>query len=207
MSILTDWITNIILFILLAVVIDLLLPNSTMQKYAKVVISLLLIVVIINPIFKLFSTDMDQLLAEIQLESSYNEDEGKNLIDLQKKEIQASQRAYILNYMAVQMEKQAEKELVQNYDVTISQILPTFSEQDTQINSQSQPDHIEVTLQHKPEEAALETVQMVEIDASKNPVPKKDTQKTEAEEIAAYLANIWEVEAETITVHLEGGRE
>ncbi|MEN2451142.1 stage III sporulation protein AF, partial [Bacillus sp. JR_15] len=34
MSFLTEWITSIILFILFAIVIDLLLPNSSMQKYA-----------------------------------------------------------------------------------------------------------------------------------------------------------------------------
>ncbi|MCY8267765.1 stage III sporulation protein AF, partial [Bacillus haynesii] len=42
MEFLTEWLTNIILFILMAIVIDMLLPNSSMQKYAKMVISLLL---------------------------------------------------------------------------------------------------------------------------------------------------------------------
>lgn len=54
MSFLTEWITSIILFILFAIVIDLLLPNSSMQKYAKMVVSLLLIVVMLNPIFAFF---------------------------------------------------------------------------------------------------------------------------------------------------------
>lgn len=34
-----------------------LLPSSSMQKYAKMVVSLLLIVVMLTPIFKLFKTD------------------------------------------------------------------------------------------------------------------------------------------------------
>ena len=37
MEFLTEWLTNIILFILMAIVIDMLLPNSSMQKYAKMV--------------------------------------------------------------------------------------------------------------------------------------------------------------------------
>ncbi|MDI5788458.1 stage III sporulation protein AF [Bacillus licheniformis] len=35
MEFLTEWLTNIILFILMAIVIDMLLPNSSMTKYAK----------------------------------------------------------------------------------------------------------------------------------------------------------------------------
>ncbi|MCY9430773.1 stage III sporulation protein AF, partial [Bacillus spizizenii] len=45
MSFLTEWLTTIVLFILFAIVIDMLLPSSSMQKYAKMVVSLLLIVV------------------------------------------------------------------------------------------------------------------------------------------------------------------
>lgn len=57
MSFLTEWLTTIVLFILFAIVIDMLLPSSSMQKYAKMVVSLLLIVVMLTPIFKLFKTD------------------------------------------------------------------------------------------------------------------------------------------------------
>lgn len=53
MSFLTEWLTTIVLFILFAIVIDMLLPSSSMQKYAKMVVSLLLIVVMLTPIFKL----------------------------------------------------------------------------------------------------------------------------------------------------------
>lgn len=77
MSFLTEWITNIIVFILLAVVIDLLLPNSSMQKYAKMVISLLLIIVIINPIFKIFSADMNDVLNDFRLQASSEGETGK----------------------------------------------------------------------------------------------------------------------------------
>ncbi|MCY8129840.1 stage III sporulation protein AF, partial [Bacillus spizizenii] len=40
MSFLTEWLTTIVLFILFAIVIDMLLPSSSMQKYAKMVVSL-----------------------------------------------------------------------------------------------------------------------------------------------------------------------
>ena len=42
MEFIKEWVTNIILFILLATVIDMLLPNSKFQKYTKMVTGLLL---------------------------------------------------------------------------------------------------------------------------------------------------------------------
>ncbi|MGM0874168.1 MAG: stage III sporulation protein AF [Bacillota bacterium] len=212
MSFLTEWITNIIVFILLAIVIDLLLPNSSMQKYAKMVISLLLIIVIINPIFKLFSTDMNDILAEFQLGASSEEDDVKNLIELQKKEIQASQRAYILEQMAVHMKTMAKEELVQKYDVTIDTILLSESEQVDDINSQKDLQHIHVVVQRNVAEEvasqeAVETVQSISIDTTKEQPTDEPEEKLNSEEITAYLAKIWEVEEEKITLELEGGEE
>jgi stage III sporulation protein AF len=212
MSFLTEWITNIIVFILLAVVIDLLLPNSSMQKYAKMVISLLLIIVIINPIFKLFNTDMNVILSEFQSAAPSEENEVKNLIEFQKKEIQASQRAYILEQMAVQMKTMAKEELVQNYDVTIETILLSESEQVDDINSQKDLQHIRVVLQRNEAEVvagqeAVETVQSISIDTTKE-LPADDPEaELNSDEITAHLAKIWEVEEEKITLELEGGEE
>ena len=71
MSFLAGWISNIIIFVLLATVIDMLLPNSSFQKYTKMVIGLLLIAMIITPILNLFQPDFEQFLsaATIQLKS------------------------------------------------------------------------------------------------------------------------------------------
>ncbi|WP_078432642.1 stage III sporulation protein AF [Metabacillus halosaccharovorans] len=212
MSFLTEWITNIIVFILLAVVIDLLLPNSSMQKYAKMVISLLLIIVIINPIFKIFSTDMNDVLAEFNLQAASEDENGKNLIEFQKKEIQASQRAYILEQMAVQMKTMAEEELVQKYDVMIESILLSESENVGDIASQKDLQHIQVIL--KPKEATevagdgtVEVIEPVNIDASKDITKNESVDNIHTEVIAASLAKIWEVEEEKITLDLERGEE
>lgn len=212
MSFLTEWITNIIVFILLAVIIDLLLPNSSMQKYAKMVISLLLIMVIINPIFKLFSADMNEFLAEVQLGDSTQENDTKNLIDLQKNEIQASQRAYILEQMAVQMKTMANEELVQKYEVAIDQILLSESEQAVDIYSHEDLQHIQVILQSNAAKevvgtVAVEDVQSISIDTKKEQVTDDQAANLNSTEIAAFLAKIWEVKEEKITLELEGGEE
>ncbi|PMC39571.1 stage III sporulation protein AF [Bacillus sp. UMB0899] len=212
MSFLTEWITNIIVFILLAVVIDLLLPNSSMQKYAKMVISLLLIIVIINPIFKIFSTDMNEILSEFNLQAASEDENGKNLIEFQKKEIQASQRAYILEQMAVQMKTMAEEELVQKYDVMIETILLSETENVKDIASQKDLQHIQVIIkQNKATEVSgdetVEVVEPVTIDTSKEVEKNEELNEIQTDQIVASLAKIWEVEEEKITLDLERGEE
>ncbi|XQY90563.1 stage III sporulation protein AF [Metabacillus sp. HB246100] len=212
MSFLTEWITNIIVFILLAVIIDLLLPNSSMQKYAKMVISLLLIVVIINPIFKIFSKDMNEVLREFSLESSSNDDRVKNLIEFQKKEIQASQRAYILEQMAVQMKTMADEELVEKYDVGIERILLTDSDELENIESYKDLQHIQVMITQRQlvqsgQNPSVEVIQPVSIDTSESlPVNEAKEQVNEVE-VIADLAEIWGVGEEVITLQVERGEE
>ena len=65
MEFLIEWVTNIILFILLATVIDMLLPNTGLQKYTKMVTGLLLIAIILTPILKLISKDFETAMAQI----------------------------------------------------------------------------------------------------------------------------------------------
>lgn len=212
MSFLTEWITNIIVFILLAVVIDLLLPNSSMQKYAKMVISLLLIIVIINPIFKIFSADMNEVLSEFRLQASSEGENGKNLIEFQKKEIQASQRAYILKQMAVQMKTMAEEELVQSYDVMIDTIHLSENKQVEEINSQKDLQHIQVILKpnvakEAAEDGAVEVVQPVSIDTKSELVKEELVDENQLSKMVASLAEIWEVEEEKISIDLERGEE
>jgi stage III sporulation protein AF len=158
---------------------------------------------------------MNDILAEFQLGASTKEDDVKNLIELQKNEIQASQRAYILEQMAVQMKTMAKEELVKKYDVTIDTILLSESEQVVDINSQKDLTHIQVFLQKNPtveaeskeKVEAVEAVQPIAIDTTKEQQIDEQEETMNVEEIKAFLAEIWEVEEEKITLELEGGEE
>ncbi|MEH7224821.1 stage III sporulation protein AF [Bacillus sp. JJ1566] len=216
LSFIAEWITNIILFILLATIVDMLLPSSSMQKYVKMVTGLLLILIILTPLFSLFKSDLDQALLNMNLKPVQSEKNLENLIDLKKKEIQASQRAYILETMAVQLESEVEEELVQNeYDLTVQKVnvslssaidnkeIVTLDEMLDDIQS------IEVVLSK--ETAApdnVPVVKSVEIDTSKQiePVYKKVDQ-TNVKAITKSLSSRWEIDSEKIVVTVEGGEE
>lgn len=59
---LSDWLRDIIAVILLAVLVELLLPNKAMQRYARLVIGLFILLTILSPILKLLQEDMSDKL-------------------------------------------------------------------------------------------------------------------------------------------------
>ncbi|MDR6122432.1 stage III sporulation protein AF [Bacillus sp. SLBN-46] len=203
MEFLTEWVTNIILFILLATVIDMLLPNSGLQKYTKMVTGLLLIAIILTPIFKLISKDFETTLASIPSFQAPGEKNMKNLIDLKKKEIQASQHAYILEEMAVQLKKDVKEELMEQYGLEIAKVDIAINEE----SDQAFPENLQkvMVLLRQPENGVktVEAIKQIEINTEK-PLPSKGSTE-ETEKIASFLSQKWNVTEETVEVSIEGG--
>lgn len=54
---LTTWLKKLILLVLLAAITDMLLPNTNFQKYARMVIGLLIILIMLAPILTIFNLD------------------------------------------------------------------------------------------------------------------------------------------------------
>ncbi|CUB25857.1 stage III sporulation protein AF [Bacillus spizizenii] len=200
MSFLTEWLTTIVLFILFAIVIDMLLPSSSMQKYAKMVVSLLLIVVMLTPIFKLFNTDPAVIFEYLTKNGQSESADIKNQINSKKIEIQASQRAYILEEMAVQLKKKAEERFSHD-EYKVGNIKLTAGEK---VDSEEDIQTISVYMAPSSEKT-VQTVAPVHIDTDHAYVTKEAAEQKEAKQIQSQLADIWEIGSEKITVHMEGG--
>ncbi|AYK64400.1 stage III sporulation protein AF [Bacillus subtilis subsp. subtilis] len=200
MSFLTEWLTTIVLFILFAIVIDMLLPSSSMQKYAKMVVSLLLIVVMLTPIFKLFKTDPEIIFEYLTKNGQSESADIKNQINSKKIEIQASQRSYILEEMAVQLKKKAEERFSHD-EYKVGRIKLTAGEK---VDSEEDIKTISVYMAPSSEKT-VQTVAPVHIDTDHAYVTKEAAEQKEAKQIKTQLADIWEIGSEKITVHMEGG--
>ncbi|ASS91866.1 stage III sporulation protein AF [Aeribacillus pallidus] len=201
MSFITEWVTNIILFIFIAIILDMLLPRSAMQKYVKVVVSLLLVSVILTPILNIFSYDFPNLLSEELLNSEAKEDSIKKSIEFKKNEIQANNRAYILEQMAVQMKNLAEEELVENYGLKVQKIHLSVDETKEKIESENDLKQVTVFVEEKDLPHTVETVKPVEINM--NEEDKK--MLANENEIIVKLAETWGVSKEKISIEMEGG--
>jgi stage III sporulation protein AF len=196
MSFLTEWITNIIVFVLLASVIDMLLPSSNMQKYTKIVTGLLLITIILTPLMKLFTADFEEALAEINLDGPVKTASVENLVEMKKKEIQASQRAYILEQMAVQMKDDVEKEMIEQYGLTVKHIeLEAEDLEKLPESILSVSIHLDTS-----EKEAVTAIKPVEIDTAKN-IPEKEGSR----EIENMLSEKWNIPEDKLVIMIEGG--
>lgn len=203
MDFLKSWITNVILFILLATVVDLLLPNSAIKKYTKIVIGLLLITVILNPILKWVTSDYEKVLASFPQMNKSQEVQINNSIEMKKKEIQASNRAYILEQIAVQLEKDIEEEMIDQFGLKVVDIkLEEDPKSKQTFPANVQKVFVRVTDYKQHDEKAIQAVKKIEINSNK---PPSTYQSDLQQNIATFLAEKWNVEKKTIEVVIEGG--
>jgi len=196
-----EWVAQIILFIILATIIDLLIPQSSFQKYIKLAIGLILILILLNPVFSVLNIDIREAVSSSMIKIS-NEKEissMENLIDLQKKEIESAQHAYILEQMAVQLKNIAEPELKDAFAAEIANIEFVF-ENNRQASYENLNEIIVTLTEGKKEEGMMKAVEDVEINTDE-PLKKLDND----EEIIAYLEKVWELQDKKITIFWEGG--
>ncbi|MEH7462523.1 stage III sporulation protein AF [Bacillus thuringiensis] len=205
MQFVVEWIRNIIVFLLLATMLHMLLPNSNLQKYVKFVVSLLLVVLILTPLFKLFQTDIQDVIANASQNKYMANGSIENKISEKKKEIQASQRAYILEQMAVQMKKQVGKELEEQYGMAVTSLQIKVPEDKKEVKSQQDIQSVVVSLQanERSRTGAIETIQKIEINSKE---PQKTSEQNTAE-MKQFFSNKWQLEENKIKIQVEGGIE
>ncbi|WP_099158472.1 stage III sporulation protein AF [Virgibacillus ndiopensis] len=204
MDALIQWATQIVVFLLLAMVIDLLIPANVMKKYIKLVVGLILILIFLKPIFFLFDINIEQALEtsfQQLTQAKSNTETIENSVEMQKNEIQDSQTAYILEEAVVLLKDQAKTPLLEGYQAEISDIdfpgdKPTYDGKGL--------DEVIVHLRENGNgEGEVNTVESVEIN-TESPVVEEN-QEVDVEGIKSLLEDVWEIDKEKITVVWEGG--
>ncbi|SET61260.1 stage III sporulation protein AF [Salinibacillus kushneri] len=202
MSYIQEWVTEIIVFILIAMIVDLLLPQSSMQKYVRFAVGMILVLIFLQPLFHLFNANPSQFLQN-QLFSEFEESEQlEKEIENQKIEIQASQRAYILNQIAVQLKKTVEEELINQYGVMIEDINFSFPDNAEEVNWENL-EMVSVQLKQV-DKAERQEIQEVDIDIDEEITNEENLP---VEDIKNDLSSFWEISKEKITINEEGGNQ
>ncbi|GAA0416717.1 MAG: stage III sporulation protein AF [Bacillota bacterium] len=204
MQVLIQWVTQIILFLLLAAIIDLLVPSNSMKKYIKLVVGLILILILLKPIFYIFQIDINQALEASVAQFEQETTEGKsmeNLIESQKNEIEDAQDAYILEQMAVQLKEYAEQPLQEEYQVEITDIKFQFGNQQ-EMTFKNLDEVIVYLRESKDGEGAVSIVDDVVIDTDN---PDNTNEDEQLEQIQALLREVWELDNKKVTLQWEGG--
>lgn len=211
MHALYSWVAQIVLLILFAIILEMLLPNESFQKYVKMVIGLVIIIAILNPIVRLFHIPEDQILSQFQLGQSNNS--IKNSIKMNKSEIQASQDAYILKQVRVQMINLVKGELKKNYGLAIQNL--NIKRDQSNNNTLS---HVTVTLGQAQKKSTtakngqvtikpVQAVKPVRVQVTENNQTTKQNSKvtSKTKKVREYLAKQWGLSTNQISVTMEGG--
>ncbi|MFB7140259.1 stage III sporulation protein AF [Gottfriedia sp. NPDC056225] len=198
------WVSNIIVYILVATIIMMLIPNSGLAKYVRFVASLLLIVMMLQPIFQIFKVNIKEVLAGYQSTTYQADSEIKNEINNKKSEIQEAERAYILKQMAVQMKKEVEKSFTKEFEQVITNVDLQVKDGVNTVKTAQDLSKVTVYVSPKKDETSnVEPVQEVSI-STDQPV-QTDDEKIKQQELQTFLANKWELEDKQIEVKMEGG--
>ncbi|MFD2045971.1 stage III sporulation protein AF [Ornithinibacillus salinisoli] len=204
MDLLIQWVTQIVIFILLATIIDLITPATSMKKYIRFVVGLLLILIFLKPFFSLFNIDIQHAFnTSITEFFEESEEEGniENLIDIQKSEIESTQNAYILEQMAVQLIDLAKDPLIEEYQVEITDLDFTFAAE----SSYSFENLEEVIVYIRESEKGEGTVYAVDDIVINTEKPVEADQNEDLDEIKRFLEEVWETEEMKLSLIWEGG--
>lgn len=205
MDVLIQWVTQIIIFVLLATIIDLLMPSTSMKKYIKLIVGLILILILLKPIFYLFQIDIGSAIKQSYQAVIQQENEQENvesLIEFQKNEIESSQSAYILEQMAVQLTDLAEDPLREDYQVEIADIDFLFA-QEGELSFEAL-DKVIVSIREIEEgEGAVRIVEDVVINTEEQTI-RKDNAEDE-KRIVSLLKDVWDLQEKELTIIWEGG--
>lgn len=204
MDAIIHWITQIIIFMLLATIIELLIPTSSMKKYIKLVVALILILIFLKPIFYLFDINVKEALtASYERLENYNSNDKdmESLIEFQKSEIQDKQYAYIEEQVAVQLIDLAKKPLLESYQAVITDMEFSFAAE----KDPGYEDLEEVIVYIKHTEDGEEDANIVDEVVINTETPKETEDSPDLEKIESLLRDVWEVENKKITVIWKGG--
>ncbi|WP_246001092.1 stage III sporulation protein AF [Oceanobacillus piezotolerans] len=203
LELIIQWVTQIIIFVILATILDLIIPSSAMKKYIQLVVGLILILILLNPIFYILNIDIDRALnSSFQQLNQIKSTEGsvENLIELQKKEIQTTQDAYILEQMAVPLIDLAKEPLIEGHNLEITNLDFQFST-NQQFTYEDLQEVIVTVKNYEKGEGEMGVVEDVVINTNE-PIENEDRHE---DEVKSLLTELWGLEDKEITIYWEGG--
>lgn len=191
-----EWMNQLILFLVAAFLIEILLPSSSFRTYARLVLSFVLMLLIIEPLLTFtqvpreIETEWGALLAT---ETISMEEE----IEEKKTEIEAGQEAYISNQVAEKLTEQVEETIQSRWGWEIDAIQLHYDESKIENVDEWL---IQVSLVEKEEQnfrAPIRVERKYEDDVQSTKELKR--------EISQYLAEAWQVEASQLEITMGGG--
>jgi len=201
MALLSDWIYEIIIFLLIATIIDLLVPKNSYKKYVKLVVGLVLLLIFLKPVFYLFNIDVEQEVENFFYSINQETEESKNKkYNLKEKEneIQSGQDAYIYEHMAEELIAIAEYPIIDEYQLEIIDIDFVFN---SEIKTYENLEQLIVYVsEYEGEGRVVKDVKEIVINSDEPEGNNEDIQ----DQFIQLLRELWELENQEIRIIWEG---
>lgn len=217
MAYLQNWVSQLVMIVLFAVILELLLPTKGFHPYVKLVVGLVLIVALMDPVIRLFQLDPGDLIPNVESDAHYGQVQEKT--NEQKNEIEKEQKAYIQEQVAVQMKERVKEALYEQYGMQIDDIDLTAEQTDSgALNIQKVAVTVSSGKAAGSEESGKETtavrpVDEVSVDLNRGDAEQaqdrsdqgKPSEHEDSERIRTFLSEQWAVDRQLIALRLEGG--
>ncbi len=189
-----------------------------MQRYVKMVVGLLLLVVMLQPLLSIFTEDVDEWLFSLAGETEQTERLVNDSINLQKRDIESGVRAYTLEQVAVQLERQVAGELKDQHSLVIKEVEIDLEGDINQAIDEEQITAIHVFVQtisdneeveEENESSEISPVQVVRIDTTSRGQQRQEMEETafDLQPVQTLLSQNWQIPKDKILLAWEGGKQ
>lgn len=120
---LTDWLTQIIIVVLLAVFVDLILPGSSMHRYVKLVMGLFILMTMLSPILSIISKDfsIQETLADM-VDNPEMEGTQREAFERQAERLKVFQQNQSRDYMSQYIRSRIKEQIETSYPVQVENV-------------------------------------------------------------------------------------
>lgn len=188
MEIIKAWISNICTVVLFITAVEIILPDNSLKKYAKFVLGLILMTVIINPIMKVYDKNFDINVMSSNVEKAIEIKESKsNMEEYKKKNLNATLETFNSNLKKLSEEKLKEK----------------FKDMDFEVKVKSDIEHNQVkitSIEAGVKERGIQKIKKVAIESFKS--EKENTNENERfNEVKQFLSKELNIQEKLIKIY------
>ncbi|MCH5584182.1 stage III sporulation protein AF [Shimazuella sp. AN120528] len=200
----SDWIRQIILIIFIATFIDLLLPSSSLERYVKLIMGLIIIVSILQPVLQLVLHEDKWLKVSTLLAPALDMDQYTSLRKIQENssELTRVQQEAIKQQFQSSITSWIEKQVAQKYHVKVvsAKVIANIDQETPVIQK------IEVKGVKTGESPASEVVKSIEPIEISRDMKKEEMSKQDAkvqQEIQYFIGSAWNIDTKQVAVQIQ----
>ena len=201
-----NWAEGIIVAVIIASIIELILPQGSSKKYIKVVIGVYILFVIIAPVINNFKSQ------DINISNSINLEENEKYMQVSSSNLEEKNILNIKNIYKINLKSDIKTKLQNKEYIVDSVDVEILDDEKYTVNkikvkiSGKQEDDEKRKIEEKKVITIVDNIEKVKVDISKNETKNNNDEdfkisQKEIEKLKDYLSNIYDVNTKNIQIN------